>query len=341
MPVAIHLTCIKEMATVTLCNGTTFECQPEQTLLDAARIRGIAIEHSCRTGRCGVCKARVISGNTHLLKPELSLTDEESAGDYILTCCRTAETDTELDIEDLGALGKLQIRTLPCRIEALQRLSADVIEVILRMPPTRTLEYLAGQYIEVIGKDGLRRSYSIANAPQQDGQISLHIRKVASGQMSRYWYGEARINDLLRMEGPLGTFSLRSNAQSQLILLATGTGIAPIKALLEQLATNPEQNTYANIRLYWGGRTEHDIYWKPDFPSLAVNFTPVLSRANSDWRGGIGYVQQVILDDGVNLDDAVIYACGSEAMIHSAQELLVQHGLSRKNFYSDAFLGAN
>jgi CDP-4-dehydro-6-deoxyglucose reductase, E3 len=329
------------MTTVNLSNSTKFESEPGQTLLDAARVQGVALEHSCRTGRCGVCKARVVSGKTRLLQPELSLTEFELLEDYILTCCRSAESDVELDIEDLGALGAIEVQTVPCRIDTRQMLSSDVIEIVLRTPPAGKLAYFAGQYIEIIGKDGLRRSYSVANAPRQDGKIILHVRKVESGRMSDYWYKEARDNDLLRMEGPLGTFSLRITKQLQLVLLATGTGIAPVKAILEQLEANPEQNTYENIHVYWGGRIEQDIYWKPDLPSLSFNFTPVLSRSTQDWQGKIGFVQQALLDDEIKLDDAVVYACGSEAMINSALESLTMHGLNEKYFYSDAFLSAN
>ena len=282
----------------------------------------------------------MISGEAGVLRAEESLTAEDKADGLILTCCRTATTDIQLDVEDLGELGSIQTKTLPCRIDSLQFLSDDVVEIVLRTPPASRLEYLPGQYVDMIGKDGLRRSYSIANAPREDGKITLQIRKVEQGKMSRYWFEEAKANDLLRMEGPLGTFCLRKNYASQLILLATGTGIAPVKAMLEQLAATPEANAYSHIHLYWGGRTEKDIYWRPWFESLPLTFTPVLSRT-PDWQGHRRYVQKAVIDDGHNLNDAVVYACGSEAMIHSAHKQLVAAGLNNKHFYSDAFVSSN
>lgn len=328
------------MPTVTLVNTTQFECQSEQTILDAARLQGIALEHSCRTGRCGICKAQVISGKTEAIKPEESLSAQDISKGFILTCCRTASTELQLDIEDLGELGSIQVKTLPCRIDNLSHLSDDVIEVTLRTPPASCLEYLPGQYVDMIGKNGLRRSYSVANAPRKDGKITLQIRKVENGQMSQYWFNEAQANDLLRMEGPLGTFCLRKNKASHLILLATGTGIAPVKAILEQLSTMPELNAYSQIHLYWGGRTEQDIYWQPNFPELPLSFTPVLSRI-TEWHGKTGYVQQAVISDGINLKDAVVYACGSESMIHGAHAYLASAGLDEKNFYSDAFVSSS
>jgi len=286
-----------------------------------------------------VCKAVVASGETASLQPEVSLTEEQLAEGCILTCCRTATAPLQLEIEDLGELGKLQVKTLPCRIDQLQLLSDDVLEVTLRSPPTNKLEYVPGQYVDMIGRDGLRRSYSVANAPREDGKLTLHIRKVANGEMSHYWFKEAKVNDLLRMEGPLGTFSLRKTSAEQLVLLATGTGIAPIKALLEQLS-GTAQYAFSQIHLYWGGRFEQDIYWPPTFPDLPLQFSPVLSRS-PDWAGHKGYVQHAVLQDELNLSDAVVYACGSEAMIKSAHIELTAAGLNNKNFYSDAFLSSN
>ncbi|WP_097460143.1 FAD-binding oxidoreductase [Mangrovitalea sediminis] len=325
---------------VTLANGNVFDAGANQTILEAAAQHGVALEHSCRTGRCGVCKAEVICGETEAIKPEESLTEQEKAKGFILTCCRSASSDIRLDLEDLGELGSIQVRTLPCRIDKLQPLSSDVIEVTLRTPPNSHLEYLPGQYVDMIGKDGLRRSYSLANAPREDGKITLQIRKVQNGQMSHYWFNEAQPNDLLRMEGPLGTFCLRQKKASHLLLLATGTGIAPIKAILEQLSVVPELNAYRQVHLYWGGRTEQDIYWQPEFPELPLKYTPVLSRGKN-WHGRTGHVQQVAIADGIDLKDAVVYACGSEAMIRSAHEQLTAAGLNTKHFYSDAFVSSN
>ena len=327
------------MPTIKLSNATTFNCQPEQTLLEAARCQGITLEHSCRTGRCGVCKAQVLDGVASPLKTEESLTETEQAAGFILTCCRTAVTDVSLDIEDLGELGNIETKTLPCRIDSLALLTDDVIEVTLRTPPASHLAYLSGQYIDVIGKNGLRRSYSVANAPRADGRITLQIRKVPNGEMSRYWFDEVKVNDLLRLEGPLGTFCLRPTQASQLVLLATGTGIAPIRAMLEQLAANPAANTYRQIYVYWGGRTGKDLYWTPDYPALSLRFVPVLSRAPGSFATQ-GYVQDAVLTDRINLQDSVVYACGSESMIASAQSKLFAAGLSPKNFHSDAFVSS-
>ncbi len=275
------------------------------------------------------------------MQGEQGLNETELAMGFILTCCRSALSDLELDVDDLGDIAEIQPKTLPCRIDSIDMVAADVVKIILRTPPNNTLRYIAGQYIDVIGKEGVRRSYSLANAQREDGKLELHVRHVPQGVMSQYWFGGAQSNDLLRLEGPLGTFSLRNAKPSNLIFLATGTGIAPVKAMLETLATESQQLAGKCIYIYWGGRTESDLYWSPQLLQLDLNFIPVLSRADAQWAGRTGYVQDALLADSIDLADSVVYACGSDAMIHSAREQLLAVGLPYKNFYSDAFVSSN
>ncbi|WP_456292379.1 FAD-binding oxidoreductase [Pseudomonas sp. AK106] len=331
----------KTMVSVKLHNGQAFISEPGASLLDSAKAAGITLEYSCRTGRCGVCKTTVLSGETEVIKGETSLTEEELAAGMILTCCRRAVTDVEIDAEDIGALGGIEVKTLPCRIDTITRLAGNVVQVILRVPPASKLQYLPGQYLDVIGEGGLRRSYSVANAPRDDGKLELQIREVEQGAMSRYWFGSAKPNDLLRLEGPLGTFCLRDKKASTLVFLATGTGIAPVKAILEQLQGNPDLVAGKKIFIYWGGRAVTDFYWAPRLDELNAAFIPVLSRPDATWQGRTGYVQAALLDDGLDLTHAVVYACGSETMIHSAREALTSAGLPVKHFYSDAFVSSN
>lgn len=325
---------------ITLVNDKVFECRSNEIILSAAARQKLVLEHSCRTGRCGVCKTSVLSGDTKAIKEEVSLTHDEKEQGFILTCCRTALTDITIDIEDQAELANIQVKTLPCRVDKITKLNANILEITLRTPPNCTLEYLPGQYIDVIGAKGLRRSYSIANAPRQDKKIILNIRQVENGEMSDYWFNQAKVNDLLRLEGPLGTFYLRDKAAKNIILIATGTGIAPIKAILEKLEQYETQQ-FKNIYLIWGGRTQQDIYWQPDFKNLLLKFIPVLSRSEDSWQGEKGYVQEAVLKKEIDLAESIVYACGSDTMIQSARLLLTQHGLNQKDFYSDAFVSSN
>jgi CDP-4-dehydro-6-deoxyglucose reductase len=325
------------VAKITLKNGITFECATDQIILDAAKQNGIAIEHSCRTGRCGVCATTVLSGDTVAMSPETSEIGDSHGELMILTCCRAPVADLELGIEDLGEIGKLQTVTLPCRIDNLDMLNEAVLELTLRLPPTANFKFVAGQYINLIGEDGLKRSYSIANSPAKDGKIILHIKCVKNGMMSDYLFNRAKKNDLLRFEGPLGTFSFRKDDSKNVVFLATGTGIAPVKSILEDLQ---HKNIDKNVIVIWGGRYLGDLYWRTSCISLPHQYIPVLSR-ELNWLGFRGYVQNALLDLELDLASTTVYACGSEFMIKDASSLLIQNGLPLDRFHSDAFVSSN
>lgn len=326
------------MFSVTLKNKAEFKAQQEKTLLDAAQLDEITLAHSCRTGRCGACIAPVLSGRTKVIKPEQAISQKELDAGYILTCCREACSDLELGIEDISILSQYPSKTLPCRIDALKLMSQDVLQVTLRLPPTMPLKYLPGQYVDVIGANGLRRSYSIANSPNKDGKITLHIRFVKGGQFSHYWFNEAAVNDLLRLEGPLGTFFHRDSAKPNLVFLATGTGIAPIKAMLSQFKACPMKH---KITVYWGGRCKEDLYDEVHLKSGHVDYIPVLSRPGADWSGQCGYVQEVAISNQHDWANTTVYACGSPLMIASAKDRLIKQGLEECHFFSDAFVSSD
>ncbi len=328
------------MYAITTSNGRTFAGRPDESLLDAALRQGVVLDYSCRSGRCSSCKGRVRSGDTVAMQAETGLSSEEKAHGFVLTCVRRALGPVELEIDDLGDIVLPEPKTLPCRIQSIEHLAPDVVRVTLRLPPTSALDFLPGQYIEVIGAEGMRRSYSVANAPRADKQIELHIREVPDGAMSRYWFQQATVNDLLRLRGPLGTFFLRSHAGKDLVLLATGTGIAPVKAILEGLSTAQADAQPRSVTVYWGGRHPEDLYWRPSaLPDLpAFKFVPVLSRAGDEWLGARGHVQDAMLHDHAYLAETLVYACGSDAMIHSARDQLHAAGLPDRHFHSDAFV---
>jgi CDP-4-dehydro-6-deoxyglucose reductase len=327
------------VAVITVSSGRQFPADEGETLLDAALRADIALEYSCRTGRCSSCKAQVRSGSTTALHDETGLSEAERAAGWILSCVRSAASDVVLEVQDLGGVRLHPARTWPCRIQSLERLAPDVMKVVLRLPPTSALNFHPGQYVDLIGPDGLRRSYSVANAPAADKHIELHIREVPGGALSAYWFGRAQANDLLRLHGPLGTFFVRGTAGLHLVFLATGTGIAPVKAMLEGLQALSAAEHPASVTVYWGGRTEQDLYWCPEgAAATACRFVPVLSRAGTGWHGTRGHVQQALLADAPDLQRTLVYACGSDAMIHGAREALLAAGLPPERFHSDAFV---
>lgn len=326
------------MPLITTSSGKHFPANDGEVLLDAALRSGVNLEYSCRTGRCSSCKCRVTSGSTIPLSEELGLSQDELDEGWILSCVRAPTSNLSLEVRDLGDVEIFPSKTLPCRIQSLGQLSPDVLKVELRLPPNSEFWYHAGQYIEVIGNGGMRRSYSVANAPRASGPLELHVRQVPGGAMSDYWFTRAKVNDLLRFNGPLGTFFVREITAQDLVFLATGTGIAPIKGMLEALGNLTYEEQPRSVTVYWGGRTPSDIYWDTAVLNIKHRFVPVLSRGGSDWFGVRGYVQQAFLSDRPDLQQTVVYACGSAAMIRSAHQQLRLAGLPDHRFRSDAFV---
>jgi CDP-4-dehydro-6-deoxyglucose reductase len=329
------------VSSVSLNTNQSFSAGLSASILDAARQAGTVLEYSCRTGRCGVCKALVLSGETVALKSEAEgLSEAESALGFILTCCRAAASDVVLDIEPLDRVSDLQIKTMPSRIVSIDRLAPEIVKVVLKTPPASPMRFLPGQYVDVIA-EGVRRSYSFANAPRADGLLELIVKRCANGVLSSYWFERAKVDDLVRIEGPFGTFFLRENAPSDILFLATGTGIAPVKALLEELSTSTERSARHRIRVFWGNREAENFCWDPVGLNLDIGFHHLLSGPASGWGGKRGYVQDAALSDGFDAAQTVVYACGSSAMIAAARALFTSSGLPPRRFYSDAFVSSN
>jgi CDP-4-dehydro-6-deoxyglucose reductase, E3 len=330
------------MPLVTLRNSRTFIADTATSILEAARSQGITLEYSCRTGRCGICKAPVTSGETIILRPEgESLSPAEAAQGLILTCCRAAIGPLALDIEPLDRLYGIEIKTIPARIVSLDLVAPDIVKLVLKTPPTSPLRFVAGQYVDIIAEGGVRRSYSLANAPRSDGLLEFIIKRYEGGVLSAYWFERAKPNDLLRLEGPFGTFFLRDQRPGNILFLATGTGIAPVKALLEELAANPALAAGHRLTVLWGNREPESFWWEPSALGLDLAFHCLLSGGNAGWSGGRGYVQDAAINHGFNPHEMVVYACGSSAMIDSARSQLLALGLPARRFFSDAFVSSN
>jgi CDP-4-dehydro-6-deoxyglucose reductase len=327
------------MYQIQLLNNKSFQCDPNDTIVKAALREGVFVEHSCLSGRCSSCKVLVESGESIALQDELTLTETEKREGYILACIRKPLSDLKLVAEDLGEYGFQKPKTIPIKVNSIQQLNEDIIKVSLRFPPNQSLSFLPGQYIDII-KGTTTRSYSIANASDQ-GFIDLIIKKYDGGVLSDYWFNHLKINDLLRMEGPKGTFFLRKKGiKDILVFLATGTGIAPIKAICEDKNNFEELNKYKGIFIFWGMKYQNEIFWQPQIEKLKINFIPVLSRENN-LGSSKKYVQHAMLNQNIDFSSSTIYACGSNDMILEAKSQLMLEGLSGSDFYSDAFVSSN
>lgn len=325
---------------VQLNDTNVIEASSETSIFKAALEQGRTIGHSCLNGRCSSCRAKVLKGRTGVFKNEEGLSEQELSERYILTCVRYAQTDLVLEVDDIVPVKMEKVRTLPCKVDRFRLLNDDVIELTLRMPPNANFNFLPGQYVNLI-KGNIRRSYSIANADIQ-GRLSFYIKNYIGGKFSDYLFNKVKVGDLLRLEGPLGTFFYRDNKVKHTIFLATGTGIAPVAAMLDKINLNKEVSENKEFHLFYGGRILNDIIEIPEFENIKLKFYPCLSRNTlPDVSCYNGYVQYALLKAGLDLSHAEVYACGSSHMIVEAKALLVQNGLREKYFYSDAFVSSN
>lgn len=322
-------------------SGHVCTAEADETVLEAALRAGFPLPYGCRNGACGSCKGKLLSGQVDYGDyQQATLTDEEKAGGLALFCCAKPLTDIAIEAREVGAAKDIQVKTMPCRVQKLEKIG-DVAVMSLKLPASERMQFLAGQYIDIILKDGKRRSFSLANAPHDDDVLQLHIRHVPGGHFSEYVFSQMQEKAILRFEGPLGTFFLREDSEKPIILLATGTGFAPIKGIVEHALHKDVQRP---MTFYWGGRHKADLYmydlaveWAAAHPQF--KFVPVLSQPGPEdaWTGRTGHVQACAQADHPNLADCQVYACGSPAMVAESHKVLVAAGLPEEEFYSDAF----
>ncbi len=325
-------------------SGHTFTVAPGETVLEAALRQGIGLPYGCRNGACGACKGVLRSGELAYGEyQERALHPAERQAGKALTCCTRPLTDIVFEVRELAGAKDLAIRTLPCRVERVEKPVEDVAILYLKLPAGERLQFLAGQYVDILLKDGKRRSFSMANAPHDDAFLQLHVRKSPGGAFSNFVFEQMKERAILRFEGPLGTFYLREDsADKPMVFVAGGTGFAPIKALIEHCFHNGVDR---QMVLYWGARSLKDLYmpqlpgrWQAEHPGFT--FIPVLSDPipGDAWTGRTGLVHQAVLDDFSDLSGYQVYACGAPAMTDIARETFVaQRRLPEDEFYCDAF----
>ena len=324
-------------------SGRQFAADAGETILDAALRQGFTMPYGCKDGACGSCKGKVLAGTVdHGKAQPQALKDEEKAAGLTLFCCARPQSDLTLECKQLTSGADIPVKTLPSRIEKLERLAPDVIEMHLRLPASERLQFLAGQYIDILLKDGRKRSYSLANAPHDDAFLQLHIRHVPGGLFTGQVFSTLKVRDILRFNGPHGGFYLREDSPKPMILLAGGTGFAPIKAIVEH--TIAEQ-CRRPMHIYWGAKARADLYqnslperWAAE--NANITYIPVLSEPAADdcWSGRTGFVHQAAMADFPDLSGHQVYACGAPVMIDAARSDFVGIcKLPEEELFADAF----
>ena len=324
-------------------SGRAFSVEASETLLAGGIRQGVGLPYGCKDGACGSCKCKKISGTVvHGNHQDKALSAAEEAAGMVLTCCATATSDLVLESRQVSMEGTLPVRKMPARISSLVHQSPDVIQLQLQLPASESFQYRAGQYLDVLLRDGARRSYSMANAPHTGPALELHIRHMPGGRFTDLVFGSMKERDIVRIEGPMGSFFLREDSDKPVVLLASGTGFAPIKALIEHMQ---ERQISRPATLFWGGRRPHDLYmdaWVRAQCAVMPNlsYVPVVSDAlpEDKWQGRTGFVHQAVLEDMPDLSGYQVYACGAPVVVESAQrDFSDLAGLDEDEFFADAF----
>jgi CDP-4-dehydro-6-deoxyglucose reductase len=323
-----------------------FDVARDEAILAAAIRAGVGLPYGCRDGACGSCKSRLLEGRViHGAHQLRTLPAAEEEAGWILTCCATPQTDCVIQVRTVAGAGEYPVLKMPARVASLARPAPDVVLMKLQLPANLALKYRAGQYVEFILRDGSRRSYSMANAPDLLGDppmLELHLRHMPGGKFTDHVFGAMKEKDILRVEGPLGSFFLREDSDKPIVLLASGTGFAPIKAIIEHMRA---KGIARPATLYWGCRCRADLYlhdWALEAAASVpgLRYVPVLSepKAEDEWQGRRGFVHQIVMADLPDLSGHEVYACGAPVMVESAQrDFVARCGLPEDAFYADSF----
>jgi len=325
----------------------SFSATADQSLLDAALAAGLNLPHSCKSGNCGSCRARLSRGTIRYPHGRpLGLADAEVADSYILMCQAQATSDLELAPTEISAAGEATIKRLPCRIERALPLSHDVMALYLRLPAVEAFNFEAGQYIDIMLSGGRRRSFSIASPPHDSKLLELHVRRVDGGEFTERLFNEETRHGLLDIEGPLGQFVYRPTAPESngasaapILMIGGGTGLAPLKSIMRHVI---ETGTDRPMTLYWGVRSERDLYAHAELEQVALQarrfrYVPVLSEPQSTWAGRRGWVHEAALHDVESLHTYDIYASGPPAMIAAVRSEFGAHGADASRLFFDSF----
>jgi len=324
-------------------SGQSFEVEEGEAVLTAALRQGVMLPYGCKNGACGSCKGKIVSGAVDYGHYHARvLTEEERAHGKALFCQAKPLGELVIECRTIGAAKDIAVKLLPCRVQQLAKVADDVMIVQLKLPANERLQFLPGQYIDFLLKGGERRSFSMANSPHADELVELHIRHVAGGNFTDHVFGKMKERDILRLEGPLGSFFLREDSAKPIVFVASGTGFAPIKSIIESAFYKKIERPMV---LYWGARRPRDVYlsslperWAREHANF--RYVPVISEARTEdaWSGRSGFVHRAVMEDMPDLSGHQVYACGVPIMVDSARKDFIEKcGLPEDEFYADSF----
>ncbi len=321
-------------------SGRQFSARPGETVLAAALRHGIVLPYSCKNGTCASCKCRLVEGQVdYPYNPPEALSFDDIGAGAGLACQAVARSDLVIEAREITQVAEIPVRMLPARVESLSRFTDEIMRLRLKLPRAARLQFLAGQYIDILLPEGKRRAFSIASAPSETEFLELHIKHVDGGGFTGHVFDDMQRGEILRLEGPLGTFFIRRSSDRPIIMMGGGTGFAPLKAMIEELIETGDDRP---VTLFWGARTEADLYarqligeWEDNLEQF--RFVPVLNDPGPDWTGARGYVHESVLAAHPDLSPFDVYMSGPPAMVHSARTAFLGAGVPEERLFFDSF----
>jgi len=321
--------------------GHKLTAREGETVLEAGLRQGLNFPYVCRDGACGVCKGRILKGTVDYgTYQEGVLTEAEKTEGKALFCCAKPLSDLDIECHEVDKSRQFPIKTLPFRVQKMERAAPDVMLLELLPDGDERINFVAGQYVAVQLEDGTKRSYSIANPPHETEHLQLHIRLVEGGRFTDHVFNGMKEGDVLQVEGPYGSFSLREEDDKPIIFMSGGCGFGAIKGMVEHAF---KIGLNRSMTLYWGAKSPADLYsdlpekWQREHDNF--KFIPVLSEPKPEygWQGRTGLVHEAILQDYERLDEYQVYSCGSPGMVEASRAPFMARGLPKDQYFSDAF----
>jgi len=334
---------MKQFQVKNISSGAIFTVNEGESVLNAALRQGVMLPYSCKNGTCGSCKGHLESGEVHYpFHPPMALSREEMGEGCALLCQAEPTGDLEIRVREIEAVRDIQIRKMPARVTEKTLLAPDVMRIRIKLPNAQRLQFLAGQYLEILLADGKRRAFSIASPPQSEDEIELHIRHVDGGGFTGWVFDELKERDILRLEAPLGNFFIRNDRlERPMILMGGGTGFAPLKSMLEDLLAHQDKRP---LHLFWGARSRAELYlheqaqhWAEQNEHIQYS-TALLEPADALTSGSYsGFVHQAVLQKYADLSGFDIYMSGPPAMIDASRSAFLESGAEKQRIFFDSF----
>lgn len=312
----------------------------EQTILQAALEAGVPFPHGCRSGRCGSCKSRLISGDVELGKhSSFALNEQDRANGLVLACRSVPTTDVTVEWLDVDYVAKPPAAQT-ATVVAVESRTHDILAIRLELDDRAALRFAAGQYLSLAMPGAPARHYSMASRPD-DELVELHVRLVPGGRTSSLIHASLKAGDRVKIEGPAGSAYLRDAHGGPIVAVAGGSGLAPIKSIVE---TALGAGISQQIHLYFGARTEGDLYLVDHFRALELRFSnfifvPILSQSvATGWR--TGFVSSALAEDHQQLAGAKAYVAGPPGMVEAVGSVLAARGIVSSDIHADVFFTA-